>query len=144
MKTSGTQQLKHRPIQLKPLPPAKVEIINLIDVLITLIAFFMLTTVFADNQNRLRVDLPHSKHVSSEREQSRLTLEIRSDESIWVNGNPVASDQLEETLRQTAPGTVVAIRGDRNVSYQMMVHLLDLLNENHLSRVCFEVKKVEN
>lgn len=144
MATPQLKRARPEPIILKPLPEARVEIINLIDVLITLIAFFMLTTVFANGQSRLRIDLPRSKQGVTVTAHSKLILEIRRDESVLVNGNRVALDQLEAVLAGTAPETIVLIRGDRNVSYQSMIHLLDLLKKYHLSKLSFEVKKVEN
>lgn len=133
-----------RPISLKPLPPVRVEIINLIDVMITLVAFFMLTTVFAQEQNRLKIMLPQSKQAETEAVPSQLLLEIDADSQIYVNGSVVSPTGLKRILQQTSPDTVVAIRGDQAVTYQTLIDLLDLLKQYHFTKLSFEVKKIEN
>ena len=55
--------MQKKPLDLSKLPGPKVEIINLIDVLITLVAFFLLTTVFADQLDQLQVNLPQVEAV---------------------------------------------------------------------------------
>jgi len=136
-------KMQRKRIQLKIMPGAKVEIINLIDVLITLIAFFMLTTVFANQQSRLSVELPQAKQAKGQAVHSKLILEIDQDENVWYHGSRLELDQLRAVLQQATADTVVVIRGDRAVTYQKMIHLMDLLEEYHLSKISFEVKKVE-
>lgn len=133
-----------RPISLKPLPPARVEIINLIDVMITLIAFFMLTTVFAQEQSRLKIMLPQSKQAESAAVPSQLLLEIDEESRLYVNGSIISPAGLKKLLQQTSPETVVAIRGDQAVTYQALIDLLDLLKQNHFTKLSFEVNKIEN
>lgn len=138
------QRSELRPISLKPLPPARVEIINLIDVMITLVAFFMLTTVFVQDQSRLKIMLPQSRQAETEAVPSQLLLEIDAESRIYVNGSLVSSGGLKRILQQTSPDTVVAIRGDQAVTYQAIIDLLDLLKEYHFTKLSFEVKKIEN
>lgn len=133
-----------RPISLKPLPPARVEIINLIDVMITLIAFFMLTTVFAQEQSGLKIMLPQSKQAESTAVPSQLLLEIDRESQLYVNGSLVSPAGLKRILQHTSPDTVVAIRGDQAVTYQDLIDLLDLLKQYHFTKLSFEVKKIEN
>lgn len=133
-----------RPISLKPLPPPRVEIINLIDVMITLVAFFMLTTVFVQDQSRLKIMLPQSKQAETEAAPSQLLLEIDAESRIYVNGSVVSAAGLKRILQQTSPDTVVALRGDQAVTYQTLINLLDLLKQYHFTKLSFEVKKIEN
>ena len=137
------QRSGRRPISLKPLPPARVELINLIDVMITLIAFFMLTTVFAREQSRLQIMLPQSKQAETAAVPSKLLLEIDAESRIYVNGSLVSPAGLKKLLQQTSPDTVVAIRGDQAVTYQTLIDLLDLLKQYHFTKLSFEVKKIE-
>lgn len=132
------------PISLKPLPAARVEIINLIDVMITLIAFFMLTTVFAQEQSRLKIMLPQSKQAESAAVTTKLLLEIDGESQIYVNGSIISPAGLKRLLQQTSPETVVAIRGDQAVTYQVLIDLLDLLKQYHFTKLSFEVNKIEN
>lgn len=138
------QRSELRPISLKPLPPARVEIINLIDVMITLVAFFMLTTVFVQDQSRLKIMLPQSKQAETEAVPSQLLLEIDAESRIYVNGSLVSETGLKKILQQTSPDTVVALRGDQAVTYQTLIDLLDLLKQYHFTKLNFEVKKIEN
>ncbi len=135
------QRSTRRPISLQPLPPARVEIINLIDVMITLIAFFLLTTVFAQEQSRLKIMLPHSQQAGSATVHSQLVLEIDSESRIYANGAITSPEGLKSLLQQTPPETVVALRGDQAVTYQTLIDLLDLLKQYHFTKLSFEVNK---
>jgi len=104
----------------------------------------MLTTVFAHQQSRLGVELPQAKQGTEKAIPSQLVLEIDRDEHVWLKGTRLDPDRLRAVLQQTAADTVVVIRGDRAVTYQKMIHLLDLLKEYHLSKVSFEVKHGED
>ena len=105
-----------KPIKLPPLPPAKLEIINLIDVLITLIAFFMLTAVFAKKNHRLSVNLPSAP---------RLLLD----------------NELFHRLKECNHDTIIVIKADRDCRYGRIVQLLDIVKSRHLTKIALEVRK---
>lgn len=136
--------LKKQPIKLEKLPQAKVEIINLIDVLITLIAFFMLTTVFARQQQQLKVDLPEAQQAQTLDPQIRkILIEVDSEDHLKVNHYPVSLKQLAAVLRQQPAATVAVIQADKACRYEKVIQVLDRVKESKLKRISFEVKSAD-
>lgn len=133
------------PIKLPPLPPARLEIINLIDVLITLIAFFMLTAVFAEKSHRLNIKLPVAPLSSSttvpEREAARIEIGIDKENRVFYEGNQIDDDELLKRLRFQNRESVVVIRADRDCRYGRVVKVLDVVKGCRLSKVALEVRQ---
>jgi biopolymer transport protein ExbD len=133
--------MSRHPIQLKPLPQAKVEIINLIDVLITLIAFFLLTTVFAKDRHQLGIELPRAQQSQTVKPAlPKIIIELDKANQWFYQGRPVTEAELLTVLKAQPTETVVLIQADRSCRYERIIRLMDLLKQTELSRVGFEVK----
>jgi biopolymer transport protein ExbD len=134
--------VKKQPIKLEPLPQAKVEIINLIDVLITLVAFFLLTTVFARDRQELGIELPRAEQTQTVKTSlPKIIIELDKDNQWLIKGRPVAERELFAILQQQPAQTAVLIRADRSSRYGRIIRVMDLIKQTGLSRVGFEVKR---
>ncbi|HBK69994.1 MAG TPA: hypothetical protein DDZ91_15255 [Firmicutes bacterium] len=136
--------MSKKQISLRPLPQPRVEIINLIDVLITLIAFFMLTTVFAEQHRRLELELPvvqHTESIVTLPEHDFLLLELEQSGLIYYQGSQVSVLALSEILRLEDPLTPILVRADRDCRYEAVVRIIDLLTDAGLRRLALEVKE---
>ncbi len=135
---------KRAPLELKPMPPPRLEIINLIDVLITLIAFFMMTSSFVETQRQLGVNLPQARRSEAvATEVSRLRLEVAADERVYWNGQPLPRAELNAMLRAQRPETQVTIEADRECRYQAVVDILDLARTHGLQKIALAVRAKE-
>jgi biopolymer transport protein ExbD len=133
--------MANRPIKLEPLPPPKVEIINLIDVLITLVAFFLLTTVFANNQRQLGIDLPQARQTQvTSAAVPKLLVQLDRSRRLYLNQLPVGEADLAVALNQQPSGAVVLIEADRNCPYGAIVRLVDLVKQSRLTRIGLKVR----
>jgi biopolymer transport protein ExbD len=134
-----------KPIKLPPLPPAKLEIINLIDVLITLIAFFMLTAVFAEKSHRLNIQLPAAPHSGSPAAQTKAAAKVEigidKQNQVYYEGRPIKEAELLGCLRNQNRETVVVIRADKECRYEWVVGLLDDVKRCRLSKIALEVRE---
>ncbi len=135
---------KRAPLELKPLPPPRLEIINLIDVLITLIAFFMMTASFVETQRQLGVNLPQARRSEDVAAKvSRLCLEVAADEQIYWNGKPLPRNELDAVLGAQRPGTQLTIEADRECRYQAVVTILDQARAYGLQKIALAVRAPE-
>lgn len=129
------------PIILERPPVPRIEVINLIDVLITLIAFFMLTTVFHEN-GTVGINLPKARHGAGAGTAGNvLVVELTKERRIFIQGHAVDETGLRKILKEQNPETVVTIRADKDCSYERVINLLDLVKESNMSRVALEVRK---
>jgi biopolymer transport protein ExbD len=133
--------MEKRPIKLKPLPPPRVEMINLIDVLITLVAFFLLTTVFANDQRQLGIDLPQARQTqAASAAVPKLLVQLDRSQRLYLNQLPVGEADLAAALNQQPSGAVVLIEADRNCPYGAIVRLVDLVKQSRLTRIGLKVR----
>jgi biopolymer transport protein ExbD len=124
-----------------PMPVPKVEIINLIDVLITLIAFFMFTTVFANKQQQIRIQLPKAAHSESNRTAEKLEISLTKENRIFIEGRRLQREELLDFLQKKRSGDrLVAIIADRSCKYEWIIDLLDMVKSCGLTRIALNVR----
>lgn len=131
--------MKRTPPVIK-LPPPRIEIINLIDVLITLVAFFLLTMVLPENRSQLEIELPRAEHTLSAANVEEVILELTDRHELFLNGLPVDWEELAGRLSAFSPDTVLVIRADEACRYQKIIDLLDLCSRSNMCRVALAVK----
>jgi len=133
----------HKPheIKLDPLPAPKIELINLIDVLITLIAFFLLTTVFNQQTSNLKINLSLAHQQIKSTKSNQLELQLDQHEKIFCQGTEIELPKLTALLQKITPDTAVIIKADRACHFQAIVDLLDLLKNSNLNKIAFAIKE---
>lgn len=133
--------MKKLPLAPNPLPPPRFEIINLLDILITLLAFFMLTTVFAQEQQQLGIRLPVAQQSQPAiAEHGKVVLQIDRVRRLFFNGQRIAMRKLVPLLNEQPLDAAVIIQADRSCPYEMIVQLVDGVKQSRLTRIGFEVK----
>ncbi|MDC7239012.1 MAG: biopolymer transporter ExbD [Spirochaetales bacterium] len=111
-------------------PHINVDLTPLIDVVFQLVIFFMISSVF-NVAPGITLDLPES--ATSESVQiTELRLTVQSADEIFVNKEACTLLTLEETLiavveQDNMEEPVVVLDGNRDIPYQMMIEILDIL-----------------
>ncbi|MGO8692759.1 MAG: ExbD/TolR family protein [Rectinemataceae bacterium] len=119
-------------------PATNVNLVPLIDVLLILIIFFMITTTFKVAPG-ISLTLPNS--TTSQNVQSSVMRVVAVSESeIYVDRVRTNLVGLPALIRQRAssgdPSTLKAtLEGDRSASYQLMISVLDALRRNGIDNV---------
>ncbi len=116
-----------------------LRIAPLIDVILLLLIFFMVTTSFSENENDITVALARASE-GSEREQapSVVIVNVRKDGSIAVDQMLRTLDQLERYLRAARsrhPRVVVVVRCDKEAAHRYFVRVLNLCEKVGVSGV---------
>ncbi len=124
-----------------PLPEPKVEIINLIDVLITLIAFFMFTTVFAAKQGQMKIQLPAASSSVSNKAADGFEVGLTKDNQIILSGKRMQPEELLEYLKNKCRGDeLIMVKADQDCKYEWVIKLLDLIRSSGLTQVGLQVR----
>jgi biopolymer transport protein ExbD/biopolymer transport protein TolR len=126
----------------------RVDITPLIDVVLLLVVFFMLTTTFI-GAPAIKVDLPTSsaKEISKERKEVKIT--VTKDGKIYVDratsgsGDPISLKELGKLLNKTARenrDTMVIVRADENTTHGNVVTVMDLAKKSGLNKLAIATK----
>ncbi len=115
-------------------PQARVDLIPMIDVVFQLVVFFMVSSTLATTAG-ISLSLPSSA-TAAETVTSNYTVTIVSADQIYLNGEAFTLEALNSELaaRQESEGpTSAVVEADAEVSYQLVVDVLDVLRQNGLS-----------
>jgi biopolymer transport protein ExbD len=135
MNLRGHAQLQHPGIQLAPL----------VDVLLLLLIFFLLTWNAARNETELDVKVPKAAAAKEKVAPiGDVVVNVKVDGSIVVNRRTLTEEQLTDLLKglaQLNPDQAVVIRGDESGSYKNIIGVLNTCSEAGISNVAFATAK---
>lgn len=127
-------------LQARKLEDPELNLTSLIDVVLLIVIFFMVSTTFVQ-EARLQVDLPQADSASVERTASALVITITAQGSYRVNEQVLVNNQrdtLATALMQLAGGSTdqpVTIRADARASHQSVVTAMDVAARLGFSQV---------
>ena len=132
-------------LQLPPAKKARIEMLPLIDIVFLLIVFFIYAMLSMAVHRGLTVELPHSDTAELDQRQV-LSITLKADETIYVDEEPVAFEDLAQVLKDKAgdarePG--VLLFADRALAYQMIYNVLDEVSRAGLSRISLQAASGE-
>jgi len=110
-----------------------VIIVSLIDILAILLIFFIVTTTFKKNLPQLKIALPESKSAAAaETKEEPVLLEVKDEETMQLDGQPVELDGLAAALRATNeanPSRGIALQADEGVPFRLVIRIIDAWRE---------------
>jgi biopolymer transport protein ExbD len=122
-----------------------IQLAPLVDVLLLLLIFFLLTWNAARNENELDVKVPKA---SAAKEKTApigdVVVNVKSDGNVVVNRRTLSTDELTELLRglvQLNAEQAVVIRGDEAGAYRNIVNVLNICTQAGVSNVAFATAK---
>lgn len=123
------------------------QIAPMVDILLFLLVFFMLTWNFSRNEAELDVKVPAAREGKENRRPAgEVILNVKKDGAIFMNRRLMSSDELLETLTRIAklyPDQAVVLRGDENADYRYVVDALDICRAANIWNVAFATSKPE-
>src|SRR5689334_25403330 len=135
MNLRSRAQLHHPGIQLAPL----------VDVLLLLLIFFLLTWNAARNENELDVKVPKA---AAAKERSApigdVVVNVKSDGNVVVNRRTLTGPELTDLLKglvQLNSEQAVVIRGDEAGAYKNIVEVLNVCSQAGVTNVAFATAK---
>ncbi len=123
----------------------EINLIPLIDVLLVILIFLMVTTTYA-RFSELQINLPEAKGESARDEPKRLEIGVDAQGSYSLNNarlTQTAVQDLATVLKATAanaPDPVVIINADARATHQSVIRVMDAARRAGLTRVTFVTK----
>jgi len=122
----------------EPLTP---DLTALIDVVFILLIFFMVSSVFKKEELALSLALPTSSSEKLEVEVKQINIEL-SVKDIAFGGNKISLKELDSKLATiTKKEKAVIVRIDKDVAYEKIVKILDLLQKYNLNNLALVTNK---
>ncbi|MCE1205977.1 MAG: biopolymer transporter ExbD [Spirochaetia bacterium] len=125
-------------------PKISIDMTPLIDVILQLIIFFMITTTFRAAPG-ISLDLPGSSTAQSV-SSSALQVVVMSEDEIYVDKTRTDLKNLSATLRQRVAGSDgthirAVLEGRAGASYQLIISVLDAFRFNGIENVGLITRK---
>ena len=127
---------------------ARIEIIPLIDIMFFLLASFMLVSMSMIKLQAVQTDLPDANKAENVAKQDFHTVGIDSHGNYYIDKEkePVPLEQinvkLQPSFSQQGPDNYkVFINADKEITYNMLITVLDQLRSLGVKKVSFAVKK---
>ena len=115
-----------------------VMIIPMIDIMLFLLVFFMLGTIYMTQTNSLPVNLPQASTAAKETRPNVVTITVLESGEVLFDKAGAPSQQLGEKIHATLSAdaeTIFVLRGDKNSRYESVVAVLDLLKKSGARKV---------
>lgn len=114
----------------------------MVDVVLLLLIFFMLTSTAA-NQSTIDVNLPKAETQQDNQMPSTLSVSIKADGSFYVDDQPVQPNELEQAIVamvDSSGETFFRIRADENSLHKDVVRVMEIAEKHGYSIAIATIK----
>lgn len=111
--------------------PFGINLVPMIDVIFSILAFFIISTLFLTRSEGLSVNLPQAQ-TATRQPSAEITVTIEANGQIALNREPIELEELQaQVTKLIAPDseTLVIINADEKVAHGQVVDVMDLLRE---------------
>ena len=115
-----------------------VMIIPMIDIMLFLLVFFMLSTIYMVQTNNFNVDLPQSEGEKQEVDPKVISITVDENGEVMYNDDKILLKNLPQLVSHALNEdneTVFVIYGDKNARYEKVVNVLELLKKTGVRHV---------
>jgi biopolymer transport protein ExbD len=122
-----------------------IQLAPLVDVLLLLLIFFLMTWNAARNENELDVKVPKASAAKEKLAPiGDVIVNVKADGNVVVNRRTLSGSDLTQLLKglvQLNADQAVVIRGDEAGAYKNIVNVLNICSEAGVTNVAFATAK---
>jgi biopolymer transport protein ExbD len=110
----------------------EINLVSMIDVIFSILAFFIISTLFLSRSQSLPVNLPSAQTAASAEKPEQVNITIEADGDMFIDRKPVKLDALKDALiKKIAPNSesLVVINADEKVEHGIVVKVMDRLRQ---------------
>ena len=107
-----------------------IIIVSLVDILVILLIFFVVSTTFKTIQPEVQINLPEAKTaVNKPSDQDHALVTVDLDDEVKLDGKVVAIEELEQAIRDLDPArkASLALQADKKASFGAIIKVMDAL-----------------
>jgi biopolymer transport protein ExbD len=138
MKFRNVSKIEPIPLQLAPL----------IDVLLLLLLFFIITMNLSQRETEMDISVPAAEEgkVNTDKQVGEIVVNVKKDGSIVVEGAKLTEEQLLAKLQLIASvhkDQAVIYRGDKGSTYEHTINIIDICRKAGIWNVSFATRPPE-
>ncbi len=125
--------------------PPQINIVPMIDVIFSILAFFIVSSLFLTRSEGLDVNLPQASTSQLQRTE-QITVTINKKGQIFLNKKSLELDQLEKGVRQLIvpkQTSIVTLKADAEVNHGTVVKVMDRLRRIKEVKLAIATQKAE-
>lgn len=123
------------------------QIAPMVDILLVLLCFFIVTWSFARKEMELDVKVPSAQNAQEANPVvNQIVLNVKADGTVVLNRKEVSAKELQDRLTELAnlfPDYAIVLRGDYRTQYEDIMKVLDICQAAKIWNVAFATGKVE-
>lgn len=117
-------------MKIKP----RIDMIPLIDCVFLLLIFFMYSFISMSFHQGLPLDLPKAK-TSKVYKDHIVQIDIKKGGKLFFDNSQVSYDGLRNSIKEKNKELKVFIRAEKEVAYDTLIRVMDLIREEEFSKV---------
>ncbi len=126
-------------------PPIALQLAPMIDILLLLLCFFIISWQYSQSETELNVSVPTAQEgADPSRQRGEIIINILADGSIRVDSVTVDLAKLSaqlSSIAQVYKNQPVRIRGDGGVPYQRIVEVIDVCQKSGIWNISFATQR---
>lgn len=122
--------MRRRTLGVKKEPT--IMIIPMIDIVFFLLVFFMVGTLYMNTEQQIPLNLP-STSTSTAKTIEPIIITLTTSHKLYIDNREVSADNLSQEVQdivRTTPRQAFVIRASKDVYYNEVIALLDMLKVN--------------
>ena len=122
--------MRRRTLGVKKEPT--IMIIPMIDIVFFLLVFFMVGTLYTNTEQQIPLNLP-STSTSTAKSIEPIIITLTTSHKLYIDNREISADNLSQEVQdivRTTPRQAFVIRASKDVYYNEVIALLDMLKVN--------------
>jgi biopolymer transport protein ExbD len=125
---------------------ASIDIAPMIDIIFSILAFFIISSLFLSRSEGLPVNLPKAS-TSQQQTTEQIAVTIDSEGKVALNRESLPVQQLEQEVRKLIPqndSRIVILNADEAVNHGTVVEVMDQIRRVEGAKLAIATKKPDS
>ncbi len=130
------------------LPPTsekfpEVPVVPLIDVIFTLLTFFIVATLYIEKLRAIDLDLPQASSAPASSDLKQVDVTVDNAGKFFYNRAPVTADQLFAEVSKLPVTTLIILAGDKKAKYQSVLKAMDVMRKAKKTNISLAARAIK-
>lgn len=123
----------------------EIPVVPLIDVMFTLLTFFIVATLYAEKSRAVKLDLPKSATTENldKKKQDQVDVSVKANGDLYFNKDLVTEQELVKKVSGVAETTLIVLAGDENAEYQDITRAMNAIRQANRGQLALAAKNLE-